>query len=88
MVQRVAGLFLVSQHPPEGTLTGRAFYQTVVGACVLGFPEGDELWAVARIIDEGAASSFAPALSSVIIPLTGSFGCFHRQLLMQRAYSD
>jgi colicin import membrane protein len=55
MVQRVAGLALVSEHPPTGILNGRTFYERIVGICVLGFVEGDELWAVCRIIDDGAA---------------------------------
>jgi len=56
MVQRVAGLPVIAEHPEKGTLDGRSFFELVVGICVLGFVEGDELWAVCRIIDDRAAT--------------------------------
>jgi hypothetical protein len=56
MCERVAGLPVVAEHPPGGALDGRSFYERIVGICVLGFLEGDELWAVCRIIDDGAAA--------------------------------
>jgi len=55
MRQRVAGVPLVDDHPDKNRLDGPEFYRRVVGMLLLGFDRGDELWAVARVIDAGAA---------------------------------
>jgi colicin import membrane protein len=61
MAARVgAGLPVIAEHPPgKGTLDGPSFFERIVGICVLGFVEGDELWAVCRVIDDHAAKVLA-----------------------------
>jgi hypothetical protein len=56
MCQRVCGLPLIAEHPLSATLDGPAFYQRIVGICLFGFVEGDELMAIARVIDDQAAA--------------------------------
>jgi colicin import membrane protein len=57
MVARVPGLPVIAEHPPgKGTLDGPEFYRRIVGICILGFVEGDELWAVCRVVDDHAAT--------------------------------
>ena len=65
MIERVgAGLLVIFEHPPGGTLDGRNFYERICGVCVHGFvvegADGSaELWAVARVVDEVAAGIIA-----------------------------
>jgi hypothetical protein len=56
MVARVPGLPVIAEHPDKGTLDGPEFYKRIVGICILGFVEGDELWAVCRVVDDHAAT--------------------------------
>jgi hypothetical protein len=56
MCQRVAGLAVVAEHPDKKILDGNSFYASIVGICVLGFVEGDELMGVVRVIDERASA--------------------------------
>jgi len=56
MIARVAGLPVIEGHPPDAVLDGPQFYQRIVGICVLGFVENNELWSVVRIISDRAAS--------------------------------
>ena len=54
MVERVAGLPVIMEHPPVGTLNSHEFAMRAVGACLFGFVRDDELWAVARVLDRQA----------------------------------
>jgi hypothetical protein len=51
MVNRVAGLPVVMEHPPIGTLNSHEFAQRAIGTCLFGFIRDKELWAVARGLD-------------------------------------
>jgi hypothetical protein len=55
MVDRVAGLIVIAEHPNTntGVLDGPEFFKRVIGVCLMGFVEADNLMAVVRIIDEG-----------------------------------
>ena len=54
MCARVAGVPVIAEHPNKATLDGKEFFDRVVGVCVFGFVERDELWSIARIIDKRA----------------------------------
>jgi hypothetical protein len=52
---RCNGLPVIIQHPEEEQLTSEQFARRVIGALLLPYIDGDEVWAVARIYDEDAA---------------------------------
>jgi len=54
MVARVAGLPVVAEHPPVGTLNSYEFGMRAIGACLFGFVRDNELWAIARVLDRHA----------------------------------
>ena len=54
MCARAASLPVLVDHPEKGTLNSREFAMRAVGTTVLGYVRGDELWAIARILDAGA----------------------------------
>jgi hypothetical protein len=54
MIARAAALPVLVDHPEKGTLNSPEFAARCVGVTVFGFIRGDELWAVARILDRGA----------------------------------
>jgi hypothetical protein len=56
MCQRVAGLPLVAEHPNKNILDGKSFYDSIVGVLIHGFAENDELYGIARIIDQRACA--------------------------------
>lgn len=55
MCRRIIGVPVIIDHPPGAVLDGPEFNNRVVGVVVLGFVRGDELWAIARIVDKDAA---------------------------------
>jgi hypothetical protein len=55
MLRRVIGVPLIIEHPPESTLDGAEFAQRCVGVVVLGYSKGDELWCIARVVDQDVA---------------------------------
>ena len=54
MCIRAASLPVLIDHPEKGTLNSPEFAARCVGLTVLGFVKGDELCAIARILDSGA----------------------------------
>jgi hypothetical protein len=54
MAVRIVGVPVVSEHPDEGSLNGKEFFDRVVGVVVLGFVESGQLMAVVRVIDRRA----------------------------------
>jgi colicin import membrane protein len=54
MCARAASLPVLVDHPASGTLSSSEFAARCVGVTVLGYVRGDELWAIARILDSGA----------------------------------
>jgi colicin import membrane protein len=54
MCARAASLPVLVDHPESGTLNSAEFAARCVGVTVLGYVRGDELWAIARILDKGA----------------------------------
>jgi colicin import membrane protein len=54
MCARAASLPVLVDHPEKGTLNSPEFAARCVGLTVFGFVKGDELWAIARILDSGA----------------------------------
>ena len=54
MQARWLGAPVVWEHPAGGTLTGKDFNKTAIGAVMLTFVKGDELWCVARVHDVAA----------------------------------
>jgi hypothetical protein len=53
-VDRVAGLPVVMEHPPIGTLNSHEFTMRAVGSCLFGFVRDKELWGIARVLDRQA----------------------------------
>jgi colicin import membrane protein len=54
MCARAASLPVLVDHPEKGVLNSPEFAARCVGVTVFGFVKGNELWAVARILDSGA----------------------------------
>jgi colicin import membrane protein len=54
MCARAASLPVLVDHPEKGTLNSPEFAARCVGVTVHGYVRGDELWAIARILDAGA----------------------------------
>lgn len=59
MSARCAGLPVLMDHPPKGTLNSQEFAARCVGMVMIAFVRDAELWAVARILDKAAAAIFA-----------------------------
>lgn len=54
MCRRAACLPVLIDHPAGGTLNSPEFAARCVGVTTYAYVRGDELWAIARIIDRGA----------------------------------
>jgi colicin import membrane protein len=54
MCDRAGSLPVLVDHPEKGTLNSPEFAARCVGLTVFGFVKGDELWAIARVLDSGA----------------------------------
>jgi colicin import membrane protein len=54
MCIRAASLPVLVDHPETGVLNSPEFAMRCVGVTVYGYIKGDELWAIARILDSGA----------------------------------
>jgi colicin import membrane protein len=54
MCERATGLPILVDHPEGGTLNSAEFAARCVGITVLAYVKDEELWAVARILDNGA----------------------------------
>ena len=51
---RVGGLPLIWEHPERGSLNSDEFADRVIGTCMFGFIEGNDVWAIARVYDDEA----------------------------------
>lgn len=54
MCIRAIGLPVLIEHPEAGVLNSHEFAARCVGVTVFGYVRGEELWAIARILDLGA----------------------------------
>jgi colicin import membrane protein len=54
MCIRAASLLVLVDHPNEGVLNSQEFTMRAVGVTTYGYVKGEELWAVARVLDAGA----------------------------------
>jgi hypothetical protein len=54
MCARATGLPVLIDHPEKGTLSSQEFADSCVGMTTYAYVKGDELWAVARVLDSGA----------------------------------
>jgi colicin import membrane protein len=54
MCARAGSLPVLIDHPERGVLSSLEFAARCVGVTVHGYVRGDELWAIARILDSGA----------------------------------
>jgi hypothetical protein len=54
MCARAASLPVLVDHPPKGMLNSQEFAARCVGVTVYGYVRGNDLWAIARILDAGA----------------------------------
>jgi hypothetical protein len=52
---RIGGLPVVMYHPKKNILDSKSYSSSVVGAVMLPFIRGDEVWAVCRVHDDEAA---------------------------------
>jgi hypothetical protein len=59
MLDRVRGLPVIVQHPPDQQLNGDELAKRVIGTIIHSYIEGDSLMGVARVIDESAAQALA-----------------------------
>src|ERR1700730_6775528 len=59
MVARAVGLPVLIDHPVDGTLTSTEFASRCVGVTTFAFVRGDDLMAIARILDAGANALLA-----------------------------
>lgn len=53
-LERCNGLPVIFEHPKDGVLDSKEFSKRVVGTVLYPFIKGDEVWAVAKIFDDGA----------------------------------
>jgi hypothetical protein len=74
MLDRVRGLPVVVQHPPDQQLNGDELAKRVIGTIIHSYIEGDSLMGVARVIDESAAQALEKfgADTSPSVVLNGS----------------
>lgn len=54
-LDRIKGLPVIWEHPPGNELTQEEFESRVIGSIMLPYLEQDEVWAICRIYDQGAA---------------------------------
>jgi colicin import membrane protein len=54
MCTRAASMPVLVDHPAKGVLNSPEFAARCVGVTVFAYVRGDELWAIARILDSGA----------------------------------
>ena len=54
MLARTSCLLVCADHPADGLLDSREFARRIVGVTTHAFVRDDQLWAVARILDEWA----------------------------------
>ena len=59
MLDRVRGLPVIVQHPPDQQLNGDELAKRVIGTIIYSYIEGDSLMGVARVIDSDAADMIA-----------------------------
>jgi len=52
---RCNGLAVIWKHPPTAILNSKEFGDRIVGSIFLPYIDGDEVWGIAKIYDEGAA---------------------------------
>jgi colicin import membrane protein len=55
MIARCNGLPIIIGHPGGALMTSKDFGQRIVGIVVLAYTKDEELWGVARVLDETAA---------------------------------
>jgi hypothetical protein len=56
---RIGGLPVIWEHPPKDTLDTKEYAKRVIGAVMLPFIRGEDVWAVVRVHDENAAKEMA-----------------------------
>ena len=54
-LQRSNGLPVIWVHPPDAILDSKEFGDRVIGSIMLPYIQGDEVWGIAKILDETAA---------------------------------
>ena len=52
---RIGGLPVVMYHPEKNILDSKSYASSVIGAVMLPYVQGDEVWAVCRVHDDAAA---------------------------------
>ncbi len=53
-LDRCAGLPVIWVHPPKNTLDSKEYAKRVIGAVMLAYIKGDEVWAICRVYDDEA----------------------------------
>lgn len=56
---RIAGLPVIWEHPPTDVLDSKEYAKRVIGAVMLPYIKGEDVWAVVRVHDEEAAQEMA-----------------------------
>ncbi len=51
-LNRCNGLFVIYYHPPKGSLDSKEFGKRIVGSVMLAYIKGEEVWGIARIMDD------------------------------------
>lgn len=74
-VQRCNGLTVVFQHPETGGVDSQKYREDAIGAIVLPYVEGDEVWGIAKIFDADSAEMMKKLVCSTspgVTPPAGS----------------
>ena len=58
-LDRCNGLPVIWVHPPKDKLDSESFAERVIGTICLPYIEGDEVWGIAKIFDESAATQMS-----------------------------
>jgi 8-oxo-dGTP pyrophosphatase MutT (NUDIX family) len=58
-LERCNGLPVIWEHPEAGKLDGKEFADRIIGTILLPYIQGDEVWGIAKIYDDGAANLMA-----------------------------
>lgn len=53
-LDRCAGLPVIWIHPPKNTLDSKEFARRVIGAVMMAYIKGDDVWAICRVYDDDA----------------------------------
>lgn len=54
-LERCNGLAVIMEHPEKAVLNSKEFHDRIIGTILLPYLQGEEVWGIAKIYDEGAS---------------------------------